>query len=290
MEVNMNLIKSKYAAIICMLVSALSYSIMQFCVKLTPNIPIMEKILIRNLFSTIIAFIVIKKKKLSLFGNKKNQKFLFGRTLGGYLGMNLFFIGTMQVTLSSAAIINKLSPFVVMILAYFFLKEKITKYHIIALALALLGSWLVIKPQFNSSITPIVILLISAILSGIAFTSLRALGDKENEYTIIFHYSFISVAISIPFLFFNFVLTDLKSTLILLSVGIIAAVGQIALTYAYKLAPASEVSIYDYSNIIFSSLIGYFFLQEQLDWIEIVGIIIIISSSIIVYRANKKIE
>ncbi len=286
----MNLIKSKYAAIICMLVSALSYSIMQFCVKLTPNIPIMEKILIRNIFSTIIAFIVIKKKKLSLFGNKKNQKFLFGRTLGGYLGMNLFFIGTMQVTLSSAAIINKLSPFVVMILAYFFLKEKITKYHIIALALALLGSWLVIKPQFNSSITPIVILLISAILSGIAFTSLRALGDKENEYTIIFHYSFISVAISIPFLFFNFVLTDLKSTLILLSVGIFAAVGQIALTYAYKLAPASEVSIYDYSNIIFSSLIGYFFLQEQLDWIEIVGIIIIISSSIIVYRANKKIE
>lgn len=286
----MNLIKSKYAAIICMLVSALSYSIMQFCVKLTPNIPIMEKILIRNLFSTIIAFIVIKKKKLSLFGNKKNQKFLFGRTLGGYLGMNLFFIGTMQVTLSSAAIINKLSPFVVMILAYFFLKEKISKYHIIALALALLGSWLVIKPQFNSSITPIVILLISAILSGIAFTSLRALGDKENEYTIIFHYSFISVAISIPFLFFNFVLTDLKSTLILLSVGIFAAVGQIALTYAYKLAPASEVSIYDYSNIIFSSLIGYFFLQEQLDWIEIVGIIIIISSSIIVYRANKKIE
>lgn len=286
----MNLVKSKYAAIICMLVSALSYSIMQFCVKLTPNIPIMEKILIRNLFSTIIAFIVIKKKKLSLFGNKKNQKYLFGRTLGGYLGMNLFFIGTMQVTLSSAAIINKLSPFVVMILAYFFLKEKITKYHIIALALALLGSWLVIKPQFNSSIMPIVLLLISAILSGIAFTSLRALGDKENEYTIIFHYSFISVAISIPFLFFNFVLTDLKSTLILLSVGIFAAVGQIALTYAYKLAPASEVSIYDYSNIIFSSLIGYFFLQEQLDWIEIVGIIIIISSSIIVYRANKKIE
>lgn len=286
----MNLVKSKYAAIICMLVSALSYSIMQFCVKLTPNIPIMEKILIRNLFSTIIAFIVLKKKKLSLFGNKKNQKYLFGRTLGGYLGMNLFFIGTMQVTLSSAAIINKLSPFVVMILAYFFLKEKITKYHIIALALALLGSWLVIKPQFNSSIMPIVILLISAILSGIAFTSLRALGDKENEYTIIFHYSFISVAISIPFLFFNFVLTDLKSTLILLSVGIFAAVGQIALTYAYKLAPASEVSIYDYSNIIFSSLIGYFFLQEQLDWIEIVGIIIIISSSIIVYRANKKIK
>ena len=284
----MNLVKSKYAAIICMLVSALSYSIMQFCVKLTPNIPIMEKILIRNLFSMILAFIVIKKKKLSLFGERKNQKYLFGRTLGGYLGMNLFFIGTMQVSLSSAAIINKLSPFVVMILAYFFLKERITKYHIIALALALFGSWLVIKPQFNSSMMPIFILLISAVLSGIAFTSLRALGNKENEYTIIFHYSFISVAISIPFLFFNFVLTDIKSTLILLAVGIFAGIGQIALTYAYKLAPASEVSIYDYSNIIFSTLIGYFFLQEKPDFLEIIGIFIIIASSYIVYKVNKK--
>ena len=286
----MNIVKSKYAAIIFMLISALSYSIMQFCVKLTPDIPIMEKILIRNLFSMIISFIIVKKKKIPLFGNRKNQKFLFGRTLGGYLGMNLFFIGTMQVTLSAAAIINKLSPFVVMILAYFFLKEKITKYHIIALLLALFGSWLVIKPQFNSSVMAIVILLISAVLSGIAFTSLKALGDKENEYTIVFHYSFFSVFISIPFLIFNFILPDLKSTLILLSVGVFAAVGQIALTYAYKLAPASEVSIYDYSNIIFSSLIGYIFLREKLDWIEILGIFVIIVSSVIVYRANKNVR
>ena len=174
-----------------------------------------------------------------------------------------------------------------MILAYFFLKEKITKYHIIALLLSLFGSWLVIKPQFSSSIMPIVILLISAILSGIAFTSLRALGDKENEFTIVFHYSFISVMVSIPFLLFSFVIPDLKSTLILLSVGVFAAIGQIALTYAYKLAPASEVSVYDYSNIIFSSIIGYMFMQEQLDWLEILGIAIIIVSSIIVYKQNN---
>jgi drug/metabolite transporter (DMT)-like permease len=283
----MKIAKSKFAAIIFMLVSALSYSIMQFCVKLTPNIPIMEKILIRNIFSMIIAFIVIKKKKLSLFGAKKNQKYLFGRTLGGYIGMNLFFIGTMQVTLSAAAIINKLSPFVVMILAYFFLKEKITKYHIIALLLALLGSWLVIKPEFSSSIMPITILLISAVLSGIAFTSLKALGDKENEFTIVFHYSFISVIISLPFLLFSFVIPDLRSSLILLSVGVFAAVGQIALTYAYKIAPASEVSVYDYSNIIFSSLIGYFFLKEKLDLFDMIGIFIIILSSIIVYKQNN---
>lgn len=283
----MKIAKSKFSAIIFMLVSALSYSIMQFCVKLTPNIPIMEKILIRNLFSMIIAFIVIKKKKLSLFGAKKNQKYLFGRTLGGYLGMNLFFIGTMQVSLSAAAIINKLSPFVVMILAYFFLKEKITKYHIFALLLALFGSWLVIKPEFSSSVMPITILLISAILSGIAFTSLKALGDKENEFTIVFHYSFISVMLSVPFILFNFVIPDFKSTLILLSVGVFAAVGQIALTYAYKLAPASEVSVYDYSNIIFSSSIGYMFLKEKLDWLELLGIVIIIISSIIVYKQNN---
>jgi len=93
--------------------------------------------------------------------------------------------------------------------------------------------------------------------------------------------------ISIPFLLFSFVIPDLKSTLILLSVGVFAAIGQIALTYAYKLAPASEVSVYDYSNIIFSSIIGYMFMQEQLDFLEILGIVIIIISSIIVYKQNN---
>lgn len=278
----------KYAAILCMVISALSFSIMQFCVKLTPKIPLIEKVFIRNIFSMIIAFLIIKRKKLSVFGKKENQKYLFGRSLGGFLGVVLFFYGTMMVNLSDAAIINKFAPFVVMILAYFFLKEKITKYHIIALAVAFVGSFLVIKPKFDSSIIPSIILFVSAVLSGIAFTSLRALNNRENAYTIIFHYSFISVILCIPFLFFNFILSDIQSTLILICVGIFAGIGQIALTYAYQFAPASEVSIYDYSNIIFSSLLGYFFLNEIPDWWDVLGGILIILSSIIIYFVNKK--
>ncbi|QSX06984.1 DMT family transporter [Sedimentibacter sp. zth1] len=281
-------IKNKTISIVCMLISALSFSIIQFCVKITPNISLMQKIFARNFFSLILAFFILKKNKICLLGKKENQKYLLFRSICGLLGVILFFYGAMMVDLSDGAILNKLSPFVIIILAAIFLKEKIKKFHIIAFLLALIGSYLVIKPKFDFSIIPYTILVISAILSGIAFTSLRALGDKENTYTIVFHYSLISVVSSIPFAFLNLNFENYINILILLGVGIFACVGQIALTYAFKFGKASEVSIYDYSNIIFSTLLGYFFLNETPDIWDMIGGFIIILSSIIIYIFSKK--
>lgn len=283
----MKKISNKFLAIICMLISALTFSLVQFYVKSTPELTVMQKVFIRNFFSLILAYIIVRKKHLSLIGARENQKYLWGRSIGGYLGVALFFYGTMYMNLADAAMINKLSPFVVTILAYIFLKEDITRTQISSLIIALIGTIMVIKPKFDSSIVPSICLVLSAFLSGIAFTSLRALGNKENTYTIVFHYSFISVILSVPFIFIGIDKLTIYTFIILISVGILAAIGQIALTYAYKFAPAAEVSVYDYSNIIFSSLLGYFFLSEVPDIYSIIGGCMIIFSSILVFIFGK---
>ncbi|MFQ8819489.1 MAG: hypothetical protein ACLR8R_10270 [Oscillospiraceae bacterium] len=51
--------------------------------------------------------------------------------------------------------------------------------------------------------------------------------------------------------------------MMLILIGIFGAGGQIGLTYAYQKAPAAEVSIYDYSGIIFSAILGYVLLDES---------------------------
>lgn len=275
-------------AIICMLLSSLSFSIMQFCVKLTPDITLMQKILVRNFFSLILSLIIIYKKKLLYFGMAKNQKYLFTRSISGVVGVILFFWGTMKVNLSDAAILNKLSPFIIIILSHFFLKEKIRTYHIIAISIAILGSYFIIRPKFSSSFIPYIILITSAIMSAIAFTSLKALGERENTYTIVFHYSLISVIVSFPFICTNFNNFDIKNILFLLCIGIFSCIGQVSLTLAYKYGKASDVSIYDYTNIIFSSLLGFFFLNESLESNEILGGVLIILSSLIIYFFSKK--
>ncbi len=280
--------KNKQLAILLMLLSSLNFSIMQTAVKLAENIPVIEKVLFRNFISLIIMFFIIKKNNFSYFGKKENQKYLIGRSVFGFLGVVAFFYATNNLILSDAAILNKLSPFFVTIFAFFLLKEKLSKVQVPALIIAFIGACLVIKPQFTFEAIPAFSGLLSAILAGAAYTLVRYLGDKEEASTIVFYFSFVSVVCSIPFVITTFVMPTFYEFILLLGIGIFAATGQITLTYAYKYAPASEISIFSYSNIIFSSILGYLVFSEISDYLSIIGGLLIIVSSYIVFLYNKK--
>lgn len=282
--------KNKQLAIMLMLLSAFSFSIMQTAVKLAANIPVIEKVFFRNLFSLIIMFFIIKKNNYSYFGKKENQKYLIARSVFGFIGVFAFFYATNYLVLADAAMLNKSSPFFVTIFAFFLLKEKLSKVQIPALIIAFIGACLVIKPQFNFEAIPAFIGLMSAVFAGAAYTLVRYLGDKEEVATIVFYFSLVSVVCSIPFMLTTFIMPTLYELLLLLCIGIFAASGQIALTYAYKYAPASEISIFSYTNIIFSSIIGYLVFSEISDCLSILGGLLIIISSYIVFLYNKRMK
>lgn len=277
-------------SILFMLFSAFTFSSMQIIVKLLPAIPLMEKVFFRNFISLLISFIILKKNNLSYFGNKENRKYLFFRYLFGFTGIILFFYATTNMLATDAAILNKLSPVFVILLAHCFLKEKINKFKIIVLIISIFGALLVIKPQFNSSILPAAAGFVSAILSGAAYVFITKIGTKESIYTTVFYFSFFSSISCIPFFFINFAVPDLYETIMLIFLGFLAAVGQIALTSAYNGCEASEVSIYDYSNIIFSTLLAYVFLSEIPDMLSILGGLLIMSASLILFINTKRKE
>lgn len=266
-----------------MLFSAFSFSAMQIIVKLLNNIPLMEKVFFRNIISLILAFIVIKKDNLSYLGLKENRKYLFYRFAFGYAGVILFFYTTTKMMAADAAILNKLSPIFVTIFAYFLLHEKINKINIICLLLSFAGAFFVIKPTMNLSVLPAAAGVLSAAVSGAAYIFITAIGKKESIYTIVFYFSLFSVVCSIPFLFFLYAVPSFTEFMLLLLLGSLAAAGQIAMTYAYKYSAASDISIYDYSNIIFSCILGLIFLSEFPDLYSIIGGSLIILSAIIAF-------
>ncbi len=278
----------KTKSILFMFFSAFTFSSMQIIVKLLPAIPLMEKVFFRNFVSLLISFIILKKNNLSYFGNKENRKYLFFRYLFGFTGIILFFYATTQMLAADAAILNKLSPVFVIILAHSFLKEKVDKIKIIVLILSILGALLVIKPQFNSSMVPAAAGFVSAILSGAAYIFITMIGDRESIYTTVFCFSLLSTLSCIPFFFISFIMPDFYEFILLILLGLLAALGQIALTSAYNGCEASEVSVYDYSNIIFSTLLAYLFLSEIPDMLSILGGLLIISASLILFINTKK--
>ena len=180
----------KNKSVILMLFSAFTFSSMQIIVKLLPQIPLMEKVFFRNFISLLIAYFIIKKNRLSFFGAKENRKYLFYRYLFGFTGLILFFYATTQMLAADAAILNKLSPVFVIILAHYFHKEKINKTKLIVSAVSVIGALLVIKPKFDSSVIPAAAGFISAILSGAAYLFI-GMTEKESVYTTVFYFSFL---------------------------------------------------------------------------------------------------
>jgi drug/metabolite transporter (DMT)-like permease len=125
-------------------------------------------------------------------------------------------------------------------------------------------------------------------VSAAAYICITFIGKNESIYTVVFYFSTLSSIFCIPFMIANFELPGIKELALLLLLGALACAGQISLTYAYNGSPASEISIYDYTNIIFSSILGFLFLNEVPDKLSIAGGILIIASSLILFFYGKK--
>ncbi|GKX29666.1 membrane protein [Vallitalea longa] len=281
---------NKPKAVLFMLISAIAFALMQTMVKLAGDIPTFEKVLFRNLVSLIIAVNVILKTKTPMFGKKENQKYLLGRSLLGLGGVVFYFYAINNLIMADAAMLNKLSPFFVTIFAYVFLKEKLSKIQIPALLFVFIGSLLIIKPQFSFDIIPALSGLLSAICAGAAYTLVRLLKNKENPSTIVFYFSFVSVIAMIPLTILNFQMPVGSQWLYLIGTGVFAAIGQYGLTFAYKYAPAAEISIYNYTTIIFAAIMGFIVWGELPDGLSILGSIIIIATAITMFLYQNRIN
>lgn len=281
-------ITQKQKGILFMILSALSFASMQVVVRLTKEIPTMEQIFVRNLFILIVAFFVIRRNKGSFYGERKYQPGLLGRSLFGFLGLIALFYATSHAAQGDVTILNKLSPIFVTLLAVFFMKEKMMPIQLPALALSVLGAFIVFRPSFQSNPLPLFMALLSAVSSGIAYTLLGYFKDKVDGMTVIMHFSTFSAVCSLPFMLYDFVMPDLGQFLLLMLIGVFGSLGQGLITYAYRLVPASEISIFNYTGILFSMLLGFLILGEPVKAASLAGGALVAAASLLVYFYGKR--
>lgn len=280
--------QGKNKAIVLMIVSAIGFAVMGTFVKLAGNLPAIEKSLFRNIVSCIVAFYLVKKSGDPLFGKKENLKYLIGRALLGTIGIIANFYAIEHLILADANMLNQLSPFFTIIFSSLFLREKITKNQVIILITAFIGSLFIIRPTFSLEIIPALIGLSSAIFAGGAYTFVRFLGGKEKGPTIVFFFSFFSTITTLPFVLANFKPITMIQLFFLLMAGVAASVAQFALTAAYKYAPAKEISIYSYTQIVFTAIIGFLLFAQIPTMLSFIGYAIVIIASIGMFIYNNK--
>lgn len=283
----MNLIKNKYKGIILIILSALFFSLMATTVKSVNMFPLVQKVFFRNFIGVIVlSFFVFKDKTILKINNKK---LMFARCAFGLTGVFLYYKSINLLNLSEAVVLNKLSPFFVIILSGILLKEKIKITQIIAIFIALVGILILLKPQMNIDIYPALIGVLGAISAGFAYTTIRHLRLFDSPITIVFYFCLTSTIITFPFMVSEFVIPSAFELIRLSAIGVFALIAQLLMTNAYHFAPASELSIYTYFNIVFSTILGVLLWSESLTISFVLGTtLIFIAGFINFYTTHKK--
>ncbi len=281
-------ISQKNKAIIAMLISALSFSVMGIAVKLAVDVPVYEKVFFRNFVTLFFAYRIVKKNNAPVFGTPEGRPYMIARSISGVLGIVTMFYAISKIDVATATTIQKLSQFWVLIFAAIFLKEKIKPKQYIYLILALVGVVIVSKPSAPDILIPTLICFSSSIFAGIAYTFLSKLKEYEHPSTVVFFFSFFSTVVMFVPMILNFKVFTLYEFILLLLMGLGGLGGQVFLTDAYHYADASDVSIYAYANIIFSAGLSLVIWGTLPDIWSIIGIIIIIAASYMNYDYVKK--
>jgi len=211
------------------------------------------------------------------------------RTVLGLAGMALNFLTFMLLPLAEATVLLFTVPIFATILSAAVLKERVGRHRWGAVLLGFAGVLMVVQP--GSATLPLngvlVGLCAAVVVSGVSIT-LRQIGQTEGAATTVFWFTIVSaVPLGIAMLFVGQA-HDGRTFAMLLALGLAGGLAQLALTASLRLAPVSVVLPMDYSNLLWSALIGWLVfatLPSPSLWL---GAPLIIASGLyIVYREHR---
>ena len=275
--------------ILCILSAAFFFSLMSVLVRLAGDLPTMQKALFRNAVALIVSIIILLRSKEKIAVNRSNVRDLFLRAIFGTIGLICNFYAIDNMNISDANMLNKLSPFFAILMSIFILKEKAKTLDWIVVAIAFAGAMFVVKPGFSMAAIPGIVGFIGGFGAGVAYTYVRKLGiSGVKGPVIVFFFSAFSTLVCIPFIIFQYQPMSWKQFMFLLFAGIAATGGQLSITAAYTFAPARDISVYDYTQVIFAAIFGFFIFAQQPDIFSVTGYVLIIGVAVFKYLYEKK--
>lgn len=275
-------IGKKNLGIVYILLSAFFFAFMNFFVKQAGDLPIPQKVFFRNVVAMFFSLAFLLRKPSAIRTGKGHVFDLFMRAFVGTLGVfGNFYALSNGVSVADASILNKLSPFFAIVFSIFILGEKPTKTEWAAVAVVFAGALFVVQPRFDSSVLPALSGAAGGMCAGMAYTFVRKMGRSGvNGNLIVFVFSAFSCAVTLPFILVS--PAEMSGTQLgcLLLAGVAATGGQVFVTKAYSCAPAKEISVYDYSIVLFAAILDFAFLHVLPNIWSFIGYAVIIFAAV----------
>lgn len=268
--------RNLFLAIGCLTISALLFSVMGICIRYASHsVDNYTIVFFRNVVGLILFLPFIFKQGTGFVKTEKLWMHTW-RSIVGLAAMYGFFYAIAHLKLSNAMVFTYSSPIFIPVIAWLFLKEKITIAMICAAVLGFIGVFCVAKPDQGLLNWISVIGIASSLLASMAFVTVRALTQTEPPERIVFYFCLIGSALSVIPMFWMWRTYHVKELLFLIGAGILANVSQIFMSHAYRLAPAGQIAPVNYMAIIFAGVWGFLLWNEVPDLYSVIGFCIIL--------------
>jgi len=262
------------------------FSLMTVCVKNIDNrIPIYELVFFRSLMSLMITLSIIKIKNINPWGN--NRPLLILRGVLGTSALICIFYAIRTMPLSISTVIQYTYPIFIAIFAGVFINEKTTRKLIFAIFIGWIGILVILNPTQLLDIkveienVSISIAFLGAILTALAYITVKKLSSKEDIYVIIEYFPLVSLITLFPIVLINWVNPNWNELIWIFGIGLFTQLGQTFLTIGLKNLPASEASTINYLQVLFGSIWGVLFFNEIININFLIGALLVLLGTII---------
>ncbi len=274
-------IKAKYQGIFYIICAAFFFSLMSFFVRMAGDVPTLQKCFFRNIVAVFVTGVMLARSEEKFKVKKGSGILLFFRALFGTIGIVANFYAIDHLNLADSNILNKLSPFFAILMSYFLLKEIPKKTDLVAVVIAFIGAVFVVKPTMDMNNFPALMGLLGGFCAGTAYTFVRKLGKHgERGLITVMVFSVASCSIGIPYMIMDYHPMTTAQLICLLMAGVCGSGGQFTITAAYTKAPAKEISVFDYTQVIFAAILGFLFLNQIPDVYSFIGYAVILAAAV----------
>ena len=277
-----------------MFLSVCAFSLMDLVVKWSDGYPLGQVLFFRGFVGALIYFLIIPRERIKNFYYTKRAGLHFLRCFFGLIALLSIFTALRNLPLATVVSISFAAPIFTTIFSIFFLSEKVGVYRWLAVFIGFVGIIIIAEPGLTELniyyIYPVIFCL------GMAYVaiSIRQLSRTEPVWLISLYFSISITIVSLTTIPSGWIVPSLSDFIILTFLGIFGGVANLWLSQSYKYSEVSLVTPLKYLGLVFAIIFGYFIWEETPTLKTLAGSILVILSSVIIFRReiflNKQIS
>ena len=225
--------------------------------------------------------------KINIYGKTKYPKLQFLRSVALMMATTLFFFAFSRLGLAEASAIFNISPVLITLGAFLFLREQIGLRRVIGIFVSLLGALIIIRPGSGVFTIYALLPLGAAIFYSTYSLVTRFVGADESPWTSLFYSAIFGAICYSIYIVFHWNPMSNNALLLTIIIGLFGTAGHICLIRALTLGEASLVAPFIYTNLLFTTIWGLVLFGNFPDFWTICGALIIVAAGVYVWARDR---